>query len=71
MRTLFLLTGFILVSACSSHGVVFHSPYDLNRDGTLDARCPGMSYDTDRHSAYGWRSKASGECAEQAPSEQG
>lgn len=69
-KVLFVSTA-IFLAGCSSQGVVYHSPYDLNRDGTLDARCPGMTYDTDRHSSYGWRSKASGECAEQAPLGQG
>ena len=67
MRPLLLICALTVLAGCSSQGVVFHSPYDLNRDGTLDARCPGTSYDTSKHTSYAWRSKASGECAEQAP----
>jgi hypothetical protein len=41
---------------------MYYSPFDLNRDATLDAVCPGMEYDATKHSYYGWRSDASKEC---------
>jgi len=58
-----IVAGIVLLAGCASRD--YHSPYDLNRDGTLDARCPGVSYDTTRHTWYGWRSKASVECNRQ------
>lgn len=67
MRALIMVAGLLLVSGCSSHGVVHYSPYDLDRDGVMDARCPGMEYDTSKNTLYGWRSRASGDCADQAP----
>jgi hypothetical protein len=67
MRSVLFIASVALLGGCSYGGVVHHSPYDLNRDGTLDARCPGMAYDTSENTLYGWRSDASGECADQAP----
>lgn len=67
MRSVLFIASVALLAGCSTQGVVHHSPYDLNRDGVLDARCPGMEYDTSDNSLYGWRSDASGECADQAP----
>ena len=67
MRPVLLICAALFLAGCSSQGVVFHSPYDLNRDGTLDARCPGTTYDTSEHTTYGWRSDASIDCAEQVP----
>ena len=61
MRTLLALAAFTLISGCASNQM-YYSPYDLNRDGTLDAICPGMEYDPSERSMYGWRSDASGEC---------
>ncbi len=67
MRKCLLLVPFLLLAGCTSSGVVFYSPYDLDRDGVMDARCPGLEYDTSKHSWYGWRSSGSKECEKQAP----
>lgn len=67
MRPLFLIAAIALLAACSSQAVVHHSPYDLNRDGVLDARCPGLEYDTSENTLYEWRSEASGDCADDVP----
>ncbi len=67
MRKIFLAAIVLSASGCSTHDVVHYSPYDLDRNGTMDARCPGMEYDTSENTLYGWRSRASGDCAEQAP----
>lgn len=67
MRTLLVISAVAFLAGCSTHGVVHYSPYDLDRNGVLDARCPGMEYDTSDNTLYGWRSRASGECADQAP----
>ncbi len=70
MRTILAISALALLAGCSTKGVVHYSPYDLDRNGVLDARCPGMEYDTSKNTLYGWRSRASGECADQAPLEQ-
>lgn len=64
MRSVLVIASIALLGGCSTGGMVHHSPYDLDRDGVLDARCPGMEYDTSENTLYGWRSKASGECAD-------
>ena len=69
MRSILVISALALLAGCSTHGVVHHSPYDLDRDGVLDARCPGVEYDTSENTLYGWRSRASSECADQAPLE--
>ena len=63
MRSVILLATLVVLAGCSSNRM-YYSPYDLNRDGTLDAVCPGMEYDPTRHSHYGWRSHASCQCNE-------
>ena len=63
MRTSLMLAAFVLLVGCSSNRM-YYSPYDLNRDGTMDAICPGMQYDPSKHSHYGWRSGGSLECNE-------
>lgn len=63
MRILLAVAAFALVAGCSSNRM-YYSPYDLNRDGTMDAICPGMEYDPSEHSMYGWRSDGSDECNE-------
>jgi hypothetical protein len=63
--TLFAL-ALITLAGCSSQNVVHYSPYDLNRDGVMDAKCPGMTYDTQRYRHYSWKSRASQECREQS-----
>lgn len=70
MRIVFALTAAALLAACSTNDVAHYSPYDLDRNGVMDARCPGMEYDTSKNTIYGWRSEASEECAEQAPLEE-
>ncbi len=68
MRMCLMLLSIALLAGCS-RGIVFHSPYDVDRDGVMDARCPGLQYDTSKKTLYGWRSKGSGECEKQAPAE--
>lgn len=63
MRTSLVLAAIVLLAGCSSNRM-YYSPYDLNRDGTMDAICPGMQYDPSKHSHYGWRSDGSEECNE-------
>lgn len=63
MRLTMILAGIVLIAGCSSNRM-YYSPYDLDRDGTLDAECPGVEYDPTRHTHYGWRSEASKECHE-------
>jgi hypothetical protein len=41
-----------------------YSVYDLNRDGVMDAVCPGMEYDPSKNTIYGWRSSYEDECQE-------
>lgn len=64
MRSILLISGLALLAGCSSN-TMYYSPYDYDRDGTLDYECPGMEYDATKHTIYGWRSKASKECHEQ------
>jgi hypothetical protein len=49
-----IIIGFLLISGCASNRM-YYSPFDLDRDGTMDAICPGMEYDPKEHSHYGWR----------------
>ncbi|QFU74855.1 hypothetical protein EY643_03930 [Halioglobus maricola] len=66
MRSLVIVVALAALAGCSTQGVVHHSPYDLDRDGTMDARCPGLEYDTSKNTLYGWRSKGSEACEEQS-----
>ncbi len=66
MRKILCILPIALLAGCSQ-GMVFHSPYDLDRDGVMDARCPGLQYDTSSQTLYGWRSRGSADCAAQAP----
>ncbi|MFV8820096.1 hypothetical protein [Haliea sp. E17] len=68
MRKSLIFIPIMLLAGCSTGDIAFNSPYDLDRDGVMDARCPGMEYDTSKHTFYGWRSKASDTCEEQAAS---
>jgi len=61
MRVFLLAAAVVMLSGCASNQM-YYSPYDLNRDGTMDAICPGMDYDPSKHSSYGWRSDGSDEC---------
>jgi len=70
MKKLWIPVLLGLIAGCSSQDIAHYSPYDLDRDGVMDMRCPGMTYDTGRGSLYGWRSKASDECEAQAPQSQ-
>jgi len=67
MRTLLAMIPLVVLAGCSTHGVVHYSPYDLDRDGVMDARCPGMEYDITNNTLYGWRSRGSAACEAQAP----
>lgn len=66
MRSLVFIVVAAALAGCSTHGVVHYSPYDLDRDGVMDARCPGMTYDTSDNTLYGWRSPGSKECEQQS-----
>ena len=63
MRPLLIIAALATLAGCATD-TMDYSPYDLNRDGTLDAICPGMEYDPSEHSHYGWRSDGSDECNE-------
>ncbi len=63
MRSLLIIAALATLAGCATD-TMYYSPYDLNRDGTLDAICPGMEYDPSEHSHYGWRSDGSDECNE-------
>ena len=68
MRGIFMAgIAIVSLSACSTGGLEHFSTYDLDRDGVLDRRCAGTEYETDRNTWYGWRSKASKECAKNQP----
>ncbi len=69
MRKYLIFLPLVLLVGCATGDMAFHSPYDLDRDGVMDARCPGMQYETDRNTLYGWRSKGSAACEEQGASE--
>lgn len=69
MRKVMIIGAAVLVlGGCSTGGTMHYTTYDLDRDGVMDARCPGMEYDPSRNTLYSWRSKASKECARQAGS---
>jgi hypothetical protein len=63
MRSLLIIAALATLAGCATD-TMYYSPYDLNRDGTLDAICPGMEYDPSKHSHYGWRSDGSDQCNE-------
>ena len=63
MRVFTIVVSLIAIAGCATD-TMYYSPYDLNRDGTMDAICPGMEYDPADHSMYGWRSDGSDECNE-------
>jgi len=66
MRVALILLAVITLAGCSSSHIVRYSPYDLDRDGVMDAVCTGMEYDPDHYYRYSWRSKGSTECEEQS-----
>lgn len=66
MRFTLIALSLTLLAGCSSSHIVHYSPYDLDRDGVMDARCTGAEYDPDDYHLYSWRSKGSTECEEQS-----
>lgn len=67
MRIFLLTIPMAILAGCASGDMAFYSPYDLDRNGVMDARCPGMEYDVKDYTLYGWRSDGSVECAKQVP----
>ena len=62
MRKILISLALVALAGCSWEPMAHYSPYDLNRDGTLDAVCPDTTYDTADYHHYSWRSRASTEC---------
>lgn len=62
MRITLILAAFLTLTACTTEPVAHYSPYDLNRDGVMDAVCPGMEYDPSQYLHYSWRAKGSIDC---------
>jgi hypothetical protein len=69
MRISLILLSLVALAGCSTQEIAHYSPYDLNRDGIMDARCPGMEYDTSEYRHYSWRSDGSEECNEKVNSQ--
>jgi hypothetical protein len=65
MRVALVLLALGTLAGCSWEKMAHYSPYDLNRDGVMDAVCPGMDYDTSDYRHYSWRPVGSDDCAEQ------
>jgi len=70
MHKYYLILSVALLAGCASQDMAFYSPYDLDRDGIMDARCPGMEYEVTANTLYGWRSKGSSECEKESPAEE-
>jgi len=64
MRATLILLALVTLSGCAWEPVAHYSPYDLNRDGVMDAVCPGMEYDPSQYKHYSWRADGSIECNE-------
>lgn len=64
MRAALMVVALTALAGCSWQKMAHYSPYDLNRDGVMDAVCPGMAYDINDYRHYSWRSVGSGECNE-------
>jgi hypothetical protein len=64
MRITFISLALLTLAGCSTQPMAHYSPYDLNRDGVMDAVCPGMVYDTSKYQHYSWRADGSKECNE-------
>ena len=64
MRLTLILLATLTMTGCSVQPMAHYSPYDLNRDGVMDAVCPGMVYDTSKYRHYSWRAEGSKECNE-------
>jgi hypothetical protein len=64
MRITFALLTLLTLAGCAWEPVAHYSTYDLNRDGVMDAVCPGMEYDTEQYSHYSWLPDGSARCDE-------
>lgn len=64
MRLIPVLAVLTALAGCSTEPMAHYSPYDLNRDGVMDAICPGMAYDINEYKHYSWKSDGSQECNE-------
>jgi hypothetical protein len=69
MRFTLIFFAVATMTACSTEPMAHYSPYDLNRDGVMDAMCPGMTYDTSEYKHYSWRADGSIECNEKVANE--
>ena len=68
MRITLIVMAMAILAGCASEPMAHYSPYDLNRDGVMDAVCPGMEYDTSKYCHYSWKSDGSRECNEKVNS---
>lgn len=64
MRATLLLLALGTLAGCAWEPIAHYSPYDLNRDGVMDAVCPGMEYDPSQYKHYSWRADGSTDCNE-------
>jgi hypothetical protein len=64
MRAALILLALGTLAGCASEPIAHYSPYDLNRDGVMDAVCPGMEYDVHEYRHYSWKPDGSKACAE-------
>ena len=71
MRITVVLLALLSLAGCSSQPMAHYSPYDLNRDGVMDAVCPGMEYDPSEYRHYSWRADGSRDCNEKVAQEKG
>jgi hypothetical protein len=62
MRVALILLALGTLAGCSWEKMAHYSPYDLNRDGVMDAVCPGMEYDTSEYRHYSWKADGSRDC---------
>jgi hypothetical protein len=62
MRATLFLLAMVTLAGCAWEPIAHYSPYDLNRDGVMDAVCPGMEYDPSQYKHYSWRADGSIEC---------
>jgi hypothetical protein len=69
VRLLVLPAMLAALGGCAQQPVAHYSPYDLDRDGVMDLRCPGMRYEpeTGYLMSWSWRSEGSRACEERAP----
>ncbi len=64
MRVALFLLAVVTLAGCAWEPMAHYSPYDLDRDGRMDAVCPGMEYDTSDYRHYSWRPVGSRDCNE-------